>query len=244
MKFTFLGTSHGIPEVNRRCQSIMLEVAGKVYFVDMGTQSIEELITRKIPIESVKSIFITHMHGDHTNGLISFVDLCYWYFKNANPSIYIPGSAEKAKALIDAWLEFNDTGIRDLEFNTVKEGLFYDDGDVKVTAFRTKHSAFSYSYLIEAENKRVLITGDFCGAGPVVDFPMSVLDAPVDLAICECVHFDAGEYSKILKGNENLKKMVIVHYNDKESSKIAINKLKEDMNIPFIVAVDGLELTV
>ncbi|MBE6731066.1 MAG: ribonuclease Z [Ruminococcaceae bacterium] len=244
MKITFLGTSHGVPEVNRRCQSIMFEVGDKVYFVDMGTQSIEGLITRKIPIESVKSVFLTHMHGDHTNGLISFVDLCSWYFKEAKPSFYIPGSGEKAKELIGAWLEFNDSHIRDFEFNTVKEGLFYDDGNIKVTAYRTKHSAFSYSYVIEAENKRILVTGDFCGEGPVVDFPISVLDKPVDVAICECVHFGAGEYSKVLKGNENLKKMVIVHYNDKESSKIAINKLKEDLNMPFIVAVDGFELTV
>ena len=244
MKITFLGTSHGIPEVNRRCQSIMFEVGDKVYFVDMGTQSIEDLITRRIPIESVKSVFLTHMHGDHTNGLISFVDLCYWYFKNANPSFYIPGSAEKAKELIDAWLRFNDTGIRDLEFTTVNEGLFYDDSNIKVTAYRTKHSAFSYSYVIEAENKRILVTGDFCGEGPVVDFPLSVLEEKVDVAICECVHFDAGEYIKVLKDKENLEKMVNVHYNDKESSKIAINKLKEDMNIPVIVAVDGYELTV
>ena len=50
-------------------------------------------------------------------------------------------------------------------------------------------------------------------------------------------HFKGNLYivEGIAVNSENLKKMVIVHYNDKESSKIAINKLKEDMNIPFIV---------
>ena len=113
MKITFLGSSHGVPEANRRCQSIMIEAGGKIYFVDMGTQAIEQLITKGIPIENVKSIFITHMHGDHTNGLISFVDLCSWYFKNTKPEFYLPGDSEKTKNLIGAWLENNGCHIRD-----------------------------------------------------------------------------------------------------------------------------------
>lgn len=43
------------------------------------------LRTRGIEVEDIKGIFITHMHGDHTNGLISFVDLISWYFKTAGP---------------------------------------------------------------------------------------------------------------------------------------------------------------
>ena len=75
MKIVFFGSSHGVPEPNRKCSSVMIEVSDNRYFIDMGTQSIEQLISRNIPIESVKAIFITHMHGDHSDGLISFIDL-------------------------------------------------------------------------------------------------------------------------------------------------------------------------
>ena len=70
MRIVFLGSSHGVPEPNRKCSSTLIEVGDKRYFIDMGMQSVCELITRNIPIESVKSIFITHMHGDHTGGML------------------------------------------------------------------------------------------------------------------------------------------------------------------------------
>ena len=75
MKITFIGSSHGVPEPNRKCTCIMIEVGANVYFIDMGAPAIDELRTRGISIDAVKGVFITHMHGDHTDGLIQFIDL-------------------------------------------------------------------------------------------------------------------------------------------------------------------------
>ena len=90
MQITFLGASHGVPEANRRCSCTLIETNGRYYFIDMGVNAIDALRTRGIEVEDVKGIFITHMHGDHTNGLISFVDLISWYFKTADPEICLP----------------------------------------------------------------------------------------------------------------------------------------------------------
>ena len=90
MKITFIGSSHGVPEPNRKCTSIMIEAGENVYFIDMGTPAIDALRTRGISIDRVKGIFITHMHGDHTNGLIPFIDLITWYFKTPDPAVFLP----------------------------------------------------------------------------------------------------------------------------------------------------------
>ena len=87
MRITFIGASHGVPEPNRKCSCTMIEISGRYYFIDMGTPSIDHLVTAGIPVDAVKGIFITHMHGDHTNGLVSFIDLISWYFKTADPTI-------------------------------------------------------------------------------------------------------------------------------------------------------------
>ena len=90
MKITFVGSRHGVPEPNRKCSCIMIEIGEQIYFVDMGTSAIDALQTKGLAVDAVKGIFITHMHGDHTNGLIQFVDLLTWKFKTADPIIFLP----------------------------------------------------------------------------------------------------------------------------------------------------------
>lgn len=242
MKIVFFGTSHGVPEANRKFSCTMLEIGDTRYFIDMGTHAIEELNTRNIPAESVKSVFITHMHSDHTNGLLSFADLCSWYYRNANPSFILPEPIEDNKASIAAWLECNGTTLRDFDFLPVKEGLFYQDENIKVSAFKTKHTAMSYSFLVEAEGKRVLFSGDLSTKGPKEDFPVSVFEKPLDLAICECAHFKATAYLPLFENQENLKAICFNHYIGTYLPSIleVKNVLK---NIPFYIANDEMEIT-
>ena len=124
MQITFLGASHGVPEANRRCSCTLIETNGRYYFIDMGVNAIDALRTRGIEVEDVKGIFITHMHGDHTNGLISFVDLISWYFKTADPEICLP-NLEGVEA-IRAWLKANHCEMRDLRFKKITDGTIFD----------------------------------------------------------------------------------------------------------------------
>ena len=55
MKITFLGSSHGVPEAHRKCSCIMIEVGENIYFVDMGTPTIDEL--RKRGISSLRCVY-------------------------------------------------------------------------------------------------------------------------------------------------------------------------------------------
>lgn len=244
MKIIFFGTSHGAPEQNRKCSSTLIEIGENRYIVDMGTQAIEQIITRKIPIESIKSLFITHMHGDHTNGMLSFLELCSCRYLNSNPKIYLPGDTEGTKKAISCWLKCNGTTLRDFDFFHVKEGVLFDDGILRVTAFKNLHIDFSYSFLIEAEGKRVLFSGDLCSEGPSNDFPISVLDTPLDLAICENAHFKATEYLPLFKGNKNLKKLCFNHYSTRLYPSIIEAKEILSKDIEVLIATDDFEIIV
>lgn len=243
MKITFLGTSHGVPEPHRKCSSTLIEVNGSYYIIDMGAQAIEQLINRRIKIESVKCIFITHMHGDHTDGLISFTDLCSWYYKKAQPHFFFPGDVEKTKNAINVWLECNGHSMREFEFSPVEEGAVFEDENIKVTAFKTAHIENSYAFLVEAEGKRVLFSGDLCHKGPEEDFPVSVLQEELHLAVCECAHFGAHKYLPIFKGNENLKKLCFNHYSDRFLGSI-LETEKELTEIPVFRATDDMEISI
>ena len=101
MRITFVGSSHGIPEPNRKCSCIMLEMGDRIYFIDMGTSAVDALRARGMPVENVKAVFISHMHGDHINGLILFINLITWCFRMANPAVFSLHWARSASSAID-----------------------------------------------------------------------------------------------------------------------------------------------
>lgn len=241
MRIVFLGTSHGVPEANRKFSCAMVEIGENRYFIDMGTLAIEQMNTKNIPVESVKAVFITHMHTDHTNGLIPFIDLCSWYYKNATPIFLLPEPVGDNVSRLSAWLECNGTTLRDFDFRPVNEGVIYEDESIKVTAFQTKHTAASYAFLLEAESKRVLFSGDLYG--PQIDFPVSVFEKPIDLAICECAHFPATAYLPIFENEKNLKSLCINHYIG--TSVPGIWELKKSLkDITVLLANDGMEINI
>lgn len=232
MKITILGSSHGVPEPNRRCACTMLQVGGNTYFVDMGMPAIDELVRRGIPVDSVRGIFITHMHGDHTDGLIQFVDLITWYYRSADPQICLPGEGME-KALTE-WVKAVGNTPRPLRYSGIREGLIFDDGTVKVTAMPTQHCPGSRALLVEAEGKRILFTGDL--AGPGKDFP--AVDGTVELMLCESAHFPATEYIPVLE-KWKPEKICVTHYVPRFIPSVL--ELKDAADRPLVFASDGLE---
>lgn len=239
MKIVFFGTSHGMPEPNRRCSATMIEIDEKRYFIDMGTSVAEGLADRKIPLSAINAVFVTHMHGDHTNGLIHFLDLCSWAYTDTNPQIYLPGDIDGAKSAMSSWIAVNNVQMREFDFRAVTVGVIYDDGVLRVSAYQTKHTSSSYSYLLEAEGKRVLFTGDL--RSPLVDFPISVLDEPLDLAVCEGAHFEATQYVSVFK-NGNPKQVCFNHCHGRYIIAVyqAVKELSDKTDA--FVASDGMEI--
>lgn len=238
MKIIFLGSSHGVPEPNRRCACTMLEISGRYYFVDMGCFAVEDMVTRGIPMDAIQAVFVTHPHGDHTDGLIPFVDLLTWYYRKADPEIYLT-KMEQADA-IRTWVQVAELEPVRTVFREVKAGTIFDDGFLKVTAIATKHSEKSFAYLMEAEGKTFLFTGDL--AHPDKDFPEIVKGKCVDLVVCEGAHFPATDYLPHFK-QCNIKKIMVHHYVPWHIPSIL--KLDQELEkIPVTIVNDGMEVTI
>ncbi len=247
MRIVFFGSSHGLPEASRRCSSILIDMGKNRYFIDMGSSSAEGLANRGMAIESVKAVFVTHMHGDHTNGLISFIDICSWKYKEANPRFYLPGDVERSVAAITEWLACNGTPIRDFSFGRVDDGFIYADENIKLTAYRTDHNDHSFGYLLEAEGKRVYFSGDLSGANKRPDGNPDVwveaFDKGLDLAVLELAHFSAvDKYYAFLKDRKNIKTICINHHSPRRiATGYALAELLSEQK--FVFAHDGLEFS-
>jgi len=99
------------------------------------------------------AVFITHSHGDHI-GLIDRI--------NDDISVYVDESSLK---IYNITCDFCDEEKLSRQVNTFKLCKKVNKikiGDIEITPYRVDHSSYnSCMYLIEAEGKKVLHTGDF-----------------------------------------------------------------------------------
>lgn len=240
MRLIFIGTSHGVPEADRRCSSYILETGGNYYLIDMGTQVIEDLRKRSIPVEKIRLVICSHAHGDHTDGLISFVDLINWYFKNADPLILLPD--RRLIPPMREWIIATNEGkpLREgLRMEEYSEGAVYEDECLKITALRTKHCENSYAFLIEGENKSILFTNDL--NRPSVDFPGILTGKKPDLLVCEAAHFSPDEcipYFDEAKAG----KVLFTHVYDRRWNDVLTRQMSKTHPYELGVASDGTEV--
>ena len=236
MKIVFLGSSHGVPEPNRKCACAMIEVQGRYYFVDMGVMAITDLVTRGIPVDAVKGVFLTHMHGDHINGLVQMADLITWYFKTPDPVIVLPDT--RAKEIIDDWLDVTMNGKKQtLRYEKTAPGVVFDDGVLKVTAYPTQHCPNSFAYLAEAEGKRVLFTGDV--AKDLRDLAVIFSAYEFDAVVCEFTHFRPEAAMEVLCSAKT-GVMIFNHICGFEGERPAwIEAHRNEFPFPVVAATDG-----
>lgn len=239
MKLTFFGTSHGVPEPHRHCSCTLIETGGNCYFIDMGMMALDELGNRGIAVDRVKAVFVTHMHGDHADGLVEFVDLLSWYYKTANPQIFLPDP--QAASILSDWLVCLGTQLRpEIGFGKVEAGMLHDDGVLKVTAVKTAHTGNSYAYYVQADGKSVLFTGDL--AAPAKDFPKIAFEQPTDLILCEGAHFPAVDYLPVF-AKSKARRFYFNHYAPWNIPNIL--QVKQEMpDSEIVLATDGLTVEI
>jgi ribonuclease BN (tRNA processing enzyme) len=196
MKIYTLGTSHGATEYMRSCSANLIEVGGSYYLFDCGGDAESKIHNLGIKPNSVRAIFLSHMHLDHVTSLPG---MAKWYALHYNKTeahadVFFP-EEEGINGFL-SWMSTMHASIprakmEYFEMKTVTEGLIYDDGTVKVTAIPTRHiqgGKFpSFAYMIEGEGKRMLYTGDL--APDFSDYPKVLFEKDFDAVLSELVHF-------------------------------------------------------
>ena len=134
-------------------------------------------VTSEIP--TCNAVLFSHYHGDH----IGLMDTIL-------PTIplYMGEDAKQILAILNAKTKaFNDEVLGNIL--TFSEGRSFQIGDITITPFTVDHSAYdAYMFLIEADGKKVLHTGDFRihgFRGKGVKKVLERLVKHVDVVICE-----------------------------------------------------------
>jgi ribonuclease BN (tRNA processing enzyme) len=181
-----LGTGNPSADPDRSGPSVAIVVNNTPYLVDCGPGVVRRATAafRKgiagLAVQKLKTIFITHLHSDHTLG---YSDLIFspWVLGRQEPlEAYGPtGLKAMTEHLLAAYSEDiairteglehgNRTGYK-VNAHEIKPGLVYKDENVTVKAFPVHHGSWkeAYGYRFETPDKVIVLSGD-CAPSPSV----------------------------------------------------------------------------
>ena len=153
MEITFLGTSSGVPTRSRNVSSVALRLPqrAEVWLFDCGEGTQHQLLRSDIKTSQIKRIFVTHMHGDHTFGLMGLIASCGLAGNAQETHIYgPPGLSEFLQSC--AKHSYINFGSR-LQLHTVEPGIVYEDREFTVSCTLLKHRIPAYGYRIAEKNR-------------------------------------------------------------------------------------------
>lgn len=188
-RVVLLGTGNPQPDPDRSGPATAIVVNGSAYLVDFGpgvvrraaAAQLEKGIRELNPV-NIRTVFVTHLHSDHTAGYPDLV-LTPWTMGRKFPlDVYGPkGLKRMTMHILEAYRE--DIAIRrdgaerespegwKVNAREIRAGVVYRDDNVTVTAFPTRHGEWeeSYGYRFDTPDRSIVITGDTTPTQATVD---------------------------------------------------------------------------
>ena len=224
MKLHIFGSCSGTePMPGRHHTGMAFDINGRIYWFDAGEGSSHTAHCMGVDLLSVTDVFISHPHMDHIGGLGNLL----WNMnkltkvtghstKYGDVTVHIP-VLESYDAIIT--LLKNTEGGYNAPYGTlghrVTDGVVLKNGDVTVTAIHNTHLPKdtdgwrSFTFLIEAEGKRIIYSGDVGGVSDIEP----LFDRECDLLLMETGHHIAEEVcQKVITRGYPVKSICFVHH--------------------------------
>ena len=178
-KVVLLGTGTPNADPERFGPSVAVVVNGTPYLVDAGVGVVRRAAAAEregvpaLSVKNLKTVFITHLHSDHTLGLPDLMLSPWTLERTAALEVYGPkGIRAMTSKILEAYAEdielrlsggepSNKTGWR-TNAHEIDAGVVYQDSNVKVTAFRVPHGKWpeALGYRFDATDRVIVISGD------------------------------------------------------------------------------------
>lgn len=175
------GSGSPLPSAERAGPCTAVIAGGRMFLIDVGPGSTENLRLWGLPVGSLAGVLLTHFHSDHI-GELGEVVFASWTSGRTEPlDVYGPAGVDRVVAGFQAAYEL-DVSYRvahhgsDLlppdggkaNAHTIELGddtpsrVFYDEDGLKMTAFLVEHEpiAPAVGYRIDYGGRSVVVSGD------------------------------------------------------------------------------------
>jgi ribonuclease Z len=173
LQVILLGTGYPRPDPERAGPATAVAAGGKLYLVDAGRGVLLRLAATEFPLKSIRAVFLTHLHSDHTSGLPDLFATSWIFGRNAPLELYGPRGTQQAARALEAFYAADTHIRRDLverlpgagatiRAHEIEEGMVYEDAAVRITAFVVDHRPVepAFGYRFDARGKSIVISGD------------------------------------------------------------------------------------
>ena len=201
-RLILLGTGGGPrPRVDRTASSQVIIVNNQAYVVDCGDGVAERLTAAKVPLQTLRHIFITHQHSDHNLDYGNLIQLAWAVGLETRVDTWGPPPLETMTRL---FLRLNDYDIqiriKDEAYpplaplvhphDLTQGGVVLDEAGVKVTAALVHHPPVepAFAYRFDTPDRSIVISGDTTYSENLIE-----LAKGADVLVHEAMHMKGVE---------------------------------------------------
>ncbi|MBO0764018.1 MAG: MBL fold metallo-hydrolase [Hyphomicrobiaceae bacterium] len=194
MRLTVVGCGDAFGSGGRLQTCYLVEAADTRFLIDCGASALIGFSRLGLDPNTVPTIFISHLHGDHYAGLVWWLLHAKHVAKRTAPLTVVgPAGVEaRLKAAAEALFPGSTTvpPRHELRFLELAREVRLRVGSVAVTPFEVSHpsGAPSYALRFEAEGKVLSFTGDSEWVESLV-----LAGQGADLYVMECYQFEGGQ---------------------------------------------------
>jgi len=147
LEVVFLGTSSATPTKGRNLPAVAIRREGEVVLMDCGEGTQKSFVEYGLGINKQMVIVITHLHGDHVNGLLGLLQTMSMSQRGKTLTIVGP---EGLFRWVKTSMEMLQIGLLfDLRFVAARPGVVLRREVYRIRCARAKHSIDAWSYVFE-----------------------------------------------------------------------------------------------
>ena len=246
MRVVFLGTGTPRLDIERFSQSILIESGDERLLFDVGRGSAIRMSQANIPIQNIDKVFLSHLHSDHTIGMVDLIMTGWVYQRKNKLKIFGPPGTEEfiyhikeafnedIKIRISPPEEHNLSGLY-TEVIEIKEGLIYEKEKLKVYSFRVDHGGgvkHAYGFKISNGEQTVVISGD-------TNFSENLIKNAMNCDLL--IHEIADAPQPVIEKNPKIQGLMNYHTTPEEMDRI-LKRVKPRLTIlTHILALGGIK---
>jgi ribonuclease BN (tRNA processing enzyme) len=243
MRLTIVGSGDAFGSGGRFNTCFLVETAGSTLMLDCGASSLVALKSRKIDLNAIEGVLLTHLHGDHF-GALPFLLLEYQFHSRRDRPLIIagpPGTRERLNAACEVF--FPRSSRNAWKFGLEVAEIAPDATDelmgFAVTTAEVLHQSGAPSTAVRLTRGGKVLA--YSGDTEWTDALIGIADG-ADLFVVECYDYlrdVAGHMSfarlKDKRSQLRARRIMLTHMNP-----TMLAHLEEARGAGFLIAEDGL----